>query len=69
MCFWLKLLPLVVILLTINPALTMVRKLQLRYGLGSLANYSQLRVFICISYAHVGNSILESRAIKSIFLG
>ena len=33
------------------------------------ADYSQLRVFGCIAYAHVDNGKLEPRAVKCVFLG
>jgi transposase InsO family protein len=36
---------------------------------GSPADYSQLRVFGCIAYAHVDNGKLEPRVVKCIFLG
>jgi hypothetical protein len=36
---------------------------------GSSYDYSQLRVFGCIAYAHIDNGKLEPRAIKCIFLG
>lgn len=36
---------------------------------GTPANYENLRIFGCPTYAHVNNGKLEPRAIKCIFLG
>ena len=33
------------------------------------ANYSNLRIFWCLAYAHIDDGKLEQRALKCIFLG
>src|SRR3954462_11512151 len=52
-----------------SPSIALNKKTPTEVWSGSPADYSQLRVFGCIAYAHVDNGKLEPRAVKCIFLG
>ena len=47
-----------------SPNIAIDKKTPIEVWSGSPADYSQLRVFSCIAYAHVDNGKLEHRAIK-----
>src|SRR5207237_4123209 len=51
-----------------SPSIVINKKTPIEVWFVSSADYSQLRVFGCIAYAHVDNGKLEPRAIKCIFL-
>jgi hypothetical protein len=52
-----------------SPSIAIDKKTPIEVWSGSPADYSQLRVFGCTTYAHVDNGKLEPRAVKCIFLG
>ena len=52
-----------------SPCITLDKKTPIEVWSGSLADYSQLRIFGCTTYARVDNGKLEPRAAKCIFLG
>jgi len=56
-------------LINCSPCITLGKKTPIEVWFGSPADYSQLRVFGCTTYAHVDNGKLEPRAAKCIFLG
>jgi ATP-binding cassette subfamily B (MDR/TAP) protein 1 len=45
------------------------KKTSIEVWSGAPTDYSQLRVFGCIPYAHVDNEKLEPRTVKCVFLG
>lgn len=49
--------------------ITLGKKTLIEICFGSPDDYSQLRVFGCVAYAHVDNGKLEPTAIKCIFVG
>lgn len=49
--------------------ITLGKKTLIEICFGSPDDYSQLRVFGCVAYAHVDNGKLEPTTIKSIFVG
>jgi hypothetical protein len=52
-----------------SPSVPLDKKTPIEVWSGSPADYSELRVFGCTSYAHVDNGKLEPRDFKCIFLG
>jgi hypothetical protein len=52
-----------------SPYIPLDKKTLIEVWSGTPTDYSHLRVFGCIAYAHVDNGKLEARAIKCIFLG
>nr|AAM08562.1 Putative retroelement [Oryza sativa Japonica Group]AAM10749.1 Putative retroelement [Oryza sativa Japonica Group] len=67
--FWAEAVSTACYLINRSPSYAIDKKTPIKVWSGSPANYSDLRVFGCIAYAHVDNSKLEPRAIKCIFLG
>ena len=67
--FWAEAASTACYLINRSPSITINRKTPIEVWSGSPANYSELRVFGCIAYAHVDNGKLEPRAVKCIFLG
>jgi len=56
-------------LINCSPSIPLDKKTPIEVCSGSPADYSQLRVFGCIAYAHVDNGKLEPRVVKCIFIG
>jgi hypothetical protein len=52
-----------------SPSIPLDKKTPIEVWSGTLADYSQFRVFGCTAYAHVYNGKLEPRAVKCIFIG
>ncbi|KAH9734079.1 hypothetical protein KPL71_017263 [Citrus sinensis] len=52
-----------------SPSTAIGCKTQIELWLGRIADYSKLRIFGCIAYAHVKQGKLEPRALKCMFLG
>jgi ATP-binding cassette subfamily B (MDR/TAP) protein 1 len=52
-----------------SPSIAIDKKTPIEVWSGSPADYSQLRVSGCTTYAHVDNGKLQPRAVKCIFLG
>jgi len=67
--FWAEAASTACYLINQSPSIAINKKTPIEVWSGSPANYSELRVFGCIVYAHVYNGKLEPRAIKCIFLG
>jgi len=67
--FWAEAASIACYLINRSPSIAINKKTPIEVWSGSLANYSELRVFGCIVYAHAYNGKLEPRAVKCIFLG
>ncbi|WVZ64163.1 hypothetical protein U9M48_013726, partial [Paspalum notatum var. saurae] len=67
--FWAEAASTAYYLINRSASITLDKKTPIEVWSGFPADYSQLRVFGCIAYAHVDNGKLEPRAIKCIFLG
>jgi len=67
--FWAEAASTACYLINRSPCITLDKKTPIEVWSGSLADYSQLRVFGCTTYARVDNGKLEPRAAKCIFLG
>ena len=67
--FWAEAASTACCLINRSPSIAINKKTPIEVWSGSLANYSELRVFGCIVYAHAYNGKLEPRAVKCIFLG
>ena len=52
-----------------SPSTAIGCKTQMELWSGRIADYSKLRIFGCIAYAHVKQGKLEPRALKCMFLG
>jgi hypothetical protein len=68
-CFWAEVASTACYLINRSPSIAIDKKTPIEVWFGSPADYSQLRVFGCIGYAHVDNGKLEPRDVKCIFLG
>jgi len=67
--FWAEAASTACCLINRSPSIAINKKTPIEVWSGSPANYSELRVFGCIVYAHAYNGKLEPRAVKCIFLG
>ena len=67
--FWAEAASTVCYLFNCSPYVALNKKNPIEVWSGSPTDYSQLRVFGCIVYAHVDNGKLDPRAVKCIFLG
>jgi hypothetical protein len=67
--FWAKAASTACHLINCSPSTAIVKKTPIEVWSSLPYDYSQLRVFGCIAYAHVDNGKLDPRAIKCIFLG
>jgi hypothetical protein len=67
-CLWAEDASTACYLINRSPSIAIDKKTPIEVWSGSLADYSQLRVFGCTAYAHVDNGKLEPRAVKCIFL-
>ncbi|KAG8498778.1 hypothetical protein CXB51_005209 [Gossypium anomalum] len=52
-----------------SPFISIDKKTSQEVWSGNPANYSDLKIFGCLTYAHVDNGKLEPRSIKCVFLG
>ena len=52
-----------------SPFIAIKKKTPQEAWSNSLATYSNLKIFGCLTYAHVDNGKLEHRSMKCIFLG
>ena len=67
--FWAEAASTACCLINRSPSIAINKKTPIEVWSGSPANYSELRVFGCTTYAHVDNGKLEPRAVRCIFLG
>lgn len=67
--FWVKVVATVAYLINRSHFLAIDFKTPQKLWSETPFNYHHLRTFICVAYAHINNSKLESRAIKGIFIG
>jgi hypothetical protein len=67
--FWVAVASTACHLINCSPSTSIGKKTPIEVWSGSPYDYSQLRIFGCVAYAHADNSNLEPRAIKCIFLG
>ncbi|KAI3779398.1 hypothetical protein L2E82_09115 [Cichorium intybus] len=67
--FWAEAASTACYLINMSPSIPLDKKTPIEVWSGSPANYSDLRIFGSLAYAHVDNGKLEPRAIKCIFLG
>jgi transposase InsO family protein len=66
--FWAEAASTACYLINCSPSIAIDKKTPIEVWSGSRADYSQLRVFSCTTYAHVDNGKLEPKSIKCIFL-
>ncbi|KAG8473315.1 hypothetical protein CXB51_035399 [Gossypium anomalum] len=67
--FWAKAASTACFLINRSPFVAIEKKTPQEEWDGNLANYSDLKIFGCLAYAHVDNGKLEPRSIKYVFLG
>jgi hypothetical protein len=67
--FWIEAANTACYLINRSPSIPLNKKTPIEVWSGTSADYSQLKVFGCIAYAHVDNGKLEPRDVKCLFLG
>jgi hypothetical protein len=67
--FWAEVASTACHLINYSPSTAINKKTPLDLWSGSPYDYSQLKMFGCIAYAHVDNGKLEPREVKGVFLG
>ncbi|KAG8486155.1 hypothetical protein CXB51_019539 [Gossypium anomalum] len=67
--FWAEAASTVCFLINRSPSVAIEKKTPQEVWSGNPANYSDLKIFGCLAYAHVDNGKLEMRSIKCVFLG
>ncbi|KAG8478019.1 hypothetical protein CXB51_027833 [Gossypium anomalum] len=67
--FWVEAASTACFLINRSPSVAVEKKTPEEVWSGNPANYSDLKIFGCPTYAHVDNGKLEPRSIKCVFLG
>lgn len=67
--FWGEALATAAYLINRSPSSSLNFRTPIELWNGTLADYSKLRVFGCLAYAHIKQDKLEPRALKCIFIG
>ncbi|KAG8503607.1 hypothetical protein CXB51_001802 [Gossypium anomalum] len=67
--FWVEAAATACFLINRSPSVAIEKKTPQELWPGNPANYFDLKIFGCPTYAHVGNGKLEPRSIKCVFLG
>ncbi|KAG8499179.1 hypothetical protein CXB51_005552 [Gossypium anomalum] len=67
--FWAEAASIAYFLINRSPSVAIKKKTPQEVWSGNPANYFDLKIFGCPAYAYVDNGKLESRSIKSVFLG